>query len=348
MNLFEATHILQSVGYDVKKQENTLAESACKLLESVIAQLPTINEMSKSRADKADSPEAKELEQVMASMDSKKSRPGNGTMSQVAKYLAAYDALKAKEDELSDFDLQTLKNFENDGYKDACENDDITLLVKTDKGHGASAAKGGDFKSAFAEGNVKRCLDVIVNRIRSGFATQAAKDATLTALEAVSELPGAEAFSTRIAAAMDKLSKLELGGRARATGNTYTINAGAKAKFVNAILKKNGIKDAIADEDGVFTITTSPARGAAITAALEPKGIEVIEQERQFKNPKSTKSFRIIDIDDLDAAEVALEDEDTSIDAETGVFTVTGTEHQISKLLDKLNEFGVEVEDFEG
>lgn len=345
MNLSEATHILQSVGYNVKKQESTLVESACNLLESVIAQLPTLNEMSKARADKADSAEAKELEQVMASMDSKKSRPGNGTMANVAKYLAAYDALKKKEGELSDFDLQTLKNFENDGYLEACENDDITLLAKTDKGHGASAAKGGDFKTAFANGDVKRCLEVLTNRIRSGFATQAAKDATMDALDAVSELPGAEAFGARIQAAMDKLGMIELGGRARATGNTYTIDAGPKAKFVSVILKKNGIKDAVADENGVFTIVTSPARGAAITAALEDKGIDVVAAERQFKNPKTTKTFKLVDDSDLDSAEVALEGTDTVIDPETGTFSITGTEKQIAKLLANFEDFGIDVEE---
>ena len=346
MNLFEATHILQSVGYNVKKQENTLVESACKLLESVIAQLPELNEMSQSRAAKADSAEAKELEKVMASMDSKKSRPGNGSMSQVDKYLAAYDALKAKEDELSAFDRQTLKNFENDGYKEACENDDITLLSKTEKGHGASSAKGGDFKSAFATGNVKRCLDVLVNRIRSGFATQEAKDATLAALQDVSEMEGAEAYASRITAAINKLSEMDLGGRRRVSGNTYVIEAGPKAKFVKAILMKNGIKGVEPDEDGVFTFATSPARGAAITAILEPKGIDVFEQEREVKNAKISKSYRILDLEsDLETAEIVLDEIGAEVDPETGIFTLVGTDKQITKTIEQLIEYGVEPEE---
>ena len=296
--------------------------------------------------------EGKALLKVKKSMDSKKSRPGNDpSMAGAAKYVKAYEDLKAIEDTLDPVDnrddLDVLRAFENDGYLEAAENDDITLIQKKDKGHGANAAKGGDFKTAFSNGDVKRCLEVLKNRIRSGFATQEAKDATLDALMAVSEMDGAEPYAPKISAAIQALQDADLGVRHRVSGNTYVIHAGKRAKAAKAVLIGSGITNAIIDDEGNVTFNAAAGKAEAVMDKLIGRGFDDIdEQTHEVKNPKTDRTFKLVDLDELETAEIALEEEGIEIDPASGVFTINGTEKQVAKVINKLQDlYGLEIEE---
>lgn len=351
MNLFEAKHILQSVGYTVNKDT---AGEACALLESAIRRLPgkMLSEMSAARAAKADTPEAKRLEQDMASIDSKKSNYENGkakepTMANADKFIADYEALSAIADELSARDAETLAIFANDGYLDACEQNDATLVKKTNKGNGAG--EGGNFGTAMENGDVKRALTVILNRIRSGFASEEAKQRALDALDAIAEMDGAEAVADRIEAARAKLGGLELGARARRAADTYTAlyDEGIKPGVLRAILTKCGVKEApTIDEENMAITFAAPAGVAAkVTEVLAQRyGMEVTKNERVAASGAGATETRTIIVDDTDVAEVALEGGKVTYEiGADGEITLTGTTKQIDKAIAEIEAVGAEI-----
>lgn len=353
MNLFEAKHILQSVGYTVNKD---YAGEACAILESAVRKLSKsgmLSEMSKARADKAETPEAKRLEQDMASIDSKKSNYENGKaksaeMANAGSYIADYEELKAIEDTLSARDAETLRIFEDDGYLAACENNDATLVKKTDKGNGAG--EGGNFAAALANGDVKRALTVIMNRIRSGFASDDAKERCLAALDQIAEMDGAEVVMDKIESAREKLGALELGARARRAADTYTAiyDENVKLGVLKALLVKAGVKEApIVDEENMsITFAASPTVAAKATEILASRfGMEVTKNERQSA-AAAAKETKTIIVDDPEIAEVGLDDDEFAgkyTFGEDGEITLTGTAKQIAKMIAAIEGVGGEI-----
>ena len=356
MNLFEAKHILQSVGYSVNKD---YVGEACALLESAIRRLPgkMISEMSKARADKAKSMKVAHadlvarVEQDMASIDSKKSNfeTGKAKTSQMAnagEYLSNFELLNDVADELDAFGLETLNNFKNDGYLAACEENDATLVKKADKGNGAG--DGGNYATAIANGDVKRALTVILNRIRSGFASEEAKQRALAALDEIAAMDGAESVIARIDSAREKLGALELGARARRAADTYTATLvdGINPKLVVAMIKKAGIgDDAITMGEDSVTFAAPAGKAAKATELLAARGIEVAKNERvAAAGGAGAQETQTIIVDDVEIAEVGLEDVKINYTiGEDGEITLTGTAKQIAKAIAEIEAVGAEI-----
>lgn len=356
MNLFEAKHILQSVGYTVNKDHS---DQICAILESIsrkVSRTDMLSEMSAARAAKAETKQAKRLEQDMSSIDSKKSNYLNGNatspqMTNAGSYIADYEALKAIEDTLSARDAETLRIFVDDKYLEACEENDATLVKKTDKGHGAG--EKGNLRTAMEAGNIKRALETIKNRIRSGKAKgwgEAAKNSVINDLNALLGMPGAEEFEDQINTCLELADGQATGGVKRRDADTYTAfyDENVKVGVLKALLIKAGVKEApIVDEENMsITFSASPTVAAKATEILASRyGMEVTKNERQSA-AAAAKETKTIIVDDPEIAEVGLDDDEFAgkyTFGEDGEITLTGTAKQIAKMIAAIEGVGGEI-----
>lgn len=355
MNLFEAKTILQSIGYTVKKP--TVLDEVAAILESAKNDLLTEMAMNAPKTE-----EGKALLRAKKSMDSKKSRPGaSGSMANAQAYINAYNALKAKEDEIDGDDLDILKAFEDDGYLEAAENDDISLIQKKNKGNGARADKGGNFAQAYEAGNVERCVDCLLNSCRSGSTSDAGIEALRNRLELVRGMKGAEAakIAGKIAQCEMKIGAMSAGEVAprRRNQGSATIDLSAyegNPALVKAILAKAGVNATLAEDGSSISIvgTSNAIAKASEALAAHPKTadlvVDVAAKEPVNRSQRETKVFAV---EDTDIAEVALTDlsEVTyEIDAESKQVSITGTPKWIAKAVETIQGLGCGCDAIEG
>ena len=145
MNLFEATKLLQSVGYTVK--EDPKWEKFDRLVESIVERIPEpemLNEMSKKVQGAG--PAALACLSLINSIDSKRSNFKSGKTKDTsigdkvyAKYADAWEKLQAEiesqgadgEENYNPGDLKVYNMMIDGGYAEAIANDDINAVKTT-------------------------------------------------------------------------------------------------------------------------------------------------------------------------------------------------------------------------
>lgn len=363
MNLFEAKHVLQKVGYTVAKDYDA---EACTLIESAIHSIARheakrrmfrhgsrfINEMAARRAD---SELAAAVERDIASIDSKRSNYNNGrakspSMGNCGLYLKHFDALKAAEDTLSDRDLHTLDRFERDGYLAACENDDISLVKKVNNMHGSK--NGRDIFGDIEAGDVKEALKKIKNSIRSGGSEIARKNIIAKIDKILSMEKIDDTTAQYLQAAREKLEAGEFASkRLRTNNDSYTITVPKKKNpaFVLRVLRGNGV-EGMTNEDGTITFATTEGKANKIIAGLKEFGItDVVKAEREMKtaNATVTKTFTIDDVDSVNFVlkHFDAKNFDAKVNKKEMTVEVTGTESKIAKFCMAMDDVGLPYEE---
>lgn len=363
MNLFEAKHILQSVGYTVNEDLDNQFKTIMEAVGRRLSRYNMLSEMSKARADKAKKDKVAyadlvaRLEQDMASMDSKHSdlktgKTDNPTMKNVNQFRSDYESLLNVADELDDFGKQTLSNFEADGYLAAVEQNNGWLLKKTDKGNGAGAR--GNFNTAFDNEDWKGAYDILYNRQRSG-GKETVQQNLIAGCERLlglgTEILGAD-LEQKVKALLTKATNMELKSRSRAA-DTYTAfyDENVKVGVLKAILTMVGVKEApIVDEENMsITFTASPGVAAKATEMFSSRfGMEVVKNERQTSTV-GAKETRVVKVDDTegilaDVIDLAFDNIKATYEIiGDNEISITGTAGQIKKAIEGIESLGIEV-----
>jgi len=359
MNLFEATKLLQSVGYTVK--EDPKWEKFDRLVESIVERIPEpemLNEMSKKVQGAG--PAALACLSLINSIDSKRSNFKSGKTKDTsigdkvyAKYADAWEKLQAEiesqgadgEENYNPGDLKVYNMMIDGGYAEAIANDDINAVKTTNSTHGAK--DGLDFNTAIETGNIKRAIQCLKNSYRSGGGERAI-ESMKGKLAQIWELEGADAYEVELNALENAINNLTAGSRASRNADKYVIEVPAgKEKLVNIALSKAGIAGATADEAGNIEFVATPSKAAAVADMLGKRGIEMTKLDRPAAAPRSEKTSVAVKVDDVDAAEMIL-DSNSKVtyesDFDTSTVTITGTAAQIEKAIAGLEATGIEVE----
>ena len=254
----------------------------------------------------------------------------------------------------------TFSRLSKNGYLEAAENDDISLIQKKNKGNGARADKGGNFAQAYEAGNVERCVDCLLNSCRSGSTSEAGIEALRNRLEMVRGMKGADAakIAGKIAQCEMKIDSMAAGDVAprRRNQGAATIDLSAyegNPNLVKAILAKAGVNATIAEDGSSISIvgTSNAIAKASEALAAHPKTadlvVDVAAKEPVNRSQRETKTFSV---EDTDIAEVALTDlsEVTyEIDADSNTVAITGTPKWIAKAVETIEGLGCSIEAIE-
>lgn len=361
MNLFEATKLLQSVGYTVA--EDPAWAKFDRICESVMARIPgklMLNEMGRAAGFRKkygdeDSVALKVIKDI-DSIDSAQSNYKNGkrTSTSIAdkpgkttEYYEDFEALKSLiEDEGNeDPDNKEAYNLMM-RYYDAVENDDLTLIKAAAGTHGAK--DGMDFNTAVAQGDIKRAIHCLKNSRRSGGGERAIasmKDKLAT----IMQMDGAEAYETELAALDSAINGLTAGSRGSRNSDTYVVDPNGKPVVsITRYLQLANIPFT-ENEDGTVTFTATPTKAAGILSNAERRGWSVSKQERE-RRPVSTKTSTTIYIDGTedDYADVAdyvlsKKKDITFTEGDNLSYVLTGTPNKIADAIESIKNIGIEV-----
>lgn len=375
MNLFEAKHILQSVGYTVNKDHS---DQICAILESIsrkVSRKSFLNEMSdrgNARFNKVEGGKGKgnksdimymagAVEDACSSIDSAGSNYKTGKRTSVPDisrftelfndFRTAVDTAIENDEDVDPLIQDTYDKMMNDGFYSAVLNNDVYEIKKQDKGNGAG--EKGNLRAAMSNGDIKRALETIKNRIRSGKAKgwgDIAKNNVISDLNALLEMPGAEEYEAQINKCIELASDQATGNIKHRAADTYTAiyDENVKLGVLKALLVKAGVKEApIVDEENMsITFSASPTVAAKATEILSSRfGMEVVKNERQSA-AAAAKETKTIIVDDPEIAEVGLDDDEFAgkyTFGEDGEITLTGTAKQIAKMIAAIEGVGGEI-----
>lgn len=358
MNLFEATKLLQSVGYTVA--EDPAWAKFDRICEAVIARIPEpemLNEMG-MKVPGVSSLGA-EVQGIINSIDSKRSNFKSGKTQSTSigdkvydKYVAAWEELKNAVDsgDANDADMKVYNKFINGGYDEALENDDINAIHSTNSTHGAK--DGLDFNTAVAQGNIKRAIQCLKNSRRSGGGERAIasmKDKLAT----IMQMDGADAYETELSALNDAINGLTAGSRGSRNADTYTIDAGSAVGSAKRILDNYGIAYT-ENEDGTLSFTATPTKAAAVQGVAERRNWSVTKQERERRvvNQKVSRTIYIMgdENDYNDVADIVLASKKgiEFTEGENQSYTITGSPAKVADAIDSIANIGIEFEEDKG
>lgn len=358
MNLFEATKLLQSVGYSIT--DNPAWAKFDRICEAVIARIPEpemLNEMGMKVPGVSEI--GAEVQSIINSIDSKRSNFKAGKTQSTSigdkvydKYVAAWNALQTAVDngDANEADAKVYRKFIDGGYNEALENDDINAIHSTNSTHGAK--DGLDFNTAVAQGNIKRAIQCLKNSRRSGGGERAIasmKDKLAT----IMQMDGAEAYETELAALDSAINGLTAGSRGSRNADTYILDAGESVNSAKRILDNYGVTY-IENEDGTLSFVTTPSKAEAVNGVCERRNWSITKQERERK-PVSQKVTRTIYVmgtpdDYTDVADVVLSSKKgiEYTEGENQSYTITGTPAKVQDAIESISNLGIEFEEDTG
>lgn len=356
MNLFEATKLLQSVGYTVA--EDPAWAKFDRICEAVMARIPgklPLNEMAK----KVEGVTAlgKSVLGMINSMDSKRSnlKSGKAKSSSISDKAGVYDNYVANWNDLKDAvdageanaaDTKVYNMFIAGKYDEALDNDDINLIITANSTHGAK--DGMDFNSAVASGDIKRAIHCLKNSRRSGGGERAI-ESMKNKLAQIWEMDGADAFETELSALDSAINGLTAGSRGSRNSDTYVVDPNGKPVVsITRYLQLANIPFT-QNDDGTVSFSTTPTKAAGILANAERRGWSVNKQERE-RRPVSTKISTTIYVDgnEDDYADVAdyVLSKKKDITFEEGdnlSYTITGTPAKVNDAIESIKNLGIDV-----
>lgn len=366
MNLFEATKLLQSVGYTVA--EDPAWAKFDRICEAVLARIPgklMLNEMGRAAPFRKKygeelTPALKVIKDI-DTIDSAQSNYKNGKRQsssvadkagKLTEYHEDFDTLKSLVEDDGDESPENMEAYNlMMRYYDAVENDDLTLIKPAAGTHGAK--DGMDFNAAVAQGDIKRAIHCLKSSRYSGGGERAIasmKDKLAT----IMQMDGAEAYETDLAALDSAINGLTAGSRGSRNSDTYVVDPNGKPVVsITRYLQLANIPFT-ENEDGTVTFSATPTKAAGILSNAERRGWSVSKQERK-RRPVSTKTSTTIYIDGTedDYADVAdyvlsKKKDITFTEGDYLSYTLTGTPDKIADAIESIKNIGVEVNVDEG
>lgn len=366
MNLFEATKLLQSVGYTVA--EDPAWAKFDRICEAVLARIPgklMLNEMGRAAGfrkkygdeDSIALKVIKDIDSIASAQSDYKN--GKRTSSSVAdkpgkttEYFEDFEELKSLiEDEGNeDPDNKEAYNLMM-RYYDAVENDDLTLIKAANNTHGAK--DGMDFNAAVAQGDIKRAIHCLRNSKRS-VAGERAIASMKDKIARIWKMDGAQEYEADLTALEAAINDLTPGSRSSRNSDTYVVDPNGKPVVsITRYLQLANIPFT-ENEDGTVTFSATPTKAAGILSNAERRGWSVSKQERE-RRPVSTKTSTTIYIDGTeddyaDVADYVLSKMKgiTFTEGEYLSYTLTGTPNKIADAIESIKNIGIKVDVDEG